>query len=157
MSAALPLIVDRRSSNAYQTRHLNGVFTMPIRVYNHDIDSGRVVFMANYFKFMEQARTEWLRLLGISHRRLERENGVAFVIRDMQIHYHKPAYLDDLLVTTLSIESLRQTGVTLKQNISCDVLLCEAIIATVCVDVKSFKPVRIPAPTMHAFRDEARS
>lgn len=154
MNAPILLKVDRRAHNAYQTRHAHGVFTMPIRVYNQDIDSGRVVFMANYFKFMEQARTEWLRRLGINHRALERENGVAFVVRDMQIQYHKPAYLDDLLVASVEIHSLRQTGITLKQSIQREALLCEAVITTVCVDVKTFKPVRIPALALRVFRDE---
>lgn len=136
--------IDRRAHNPYQISHANGVFSMPIRVYNQDIDSGRVVFMANYMKFMEQTRTEWLRVIGINHRHLERHYRVAFVVTDLNVKYLRPAQLDDLLTSTVKIVELGRSGVTLHQTITRDQVLCNATIRTACVSVTQARPVKIP-------------
>jgi acyl-CoA thioester hydrolase len=145
---------DRRIHNAYQISHEKGIFSMPVRVYNQDIDSGRVVFMANYLKFMEQARTEWLRVIGINHRHLERHHRVAFVVRDLNVQYLRPAYLDDLLTSTVRLEELGRSGLVLHQTIVRDQTLCEARIRTVCVGVSQFRPVKIPPDVRKIFEDE---
>lgn len=145
---------DRRAHNAYQISHEHGVFSMPIRVYNQDIDSGRVVFMANYLKFMEQTRTEWLRVIGVNHRHLERHHRVAFVVRDLNVQYLRPAHLDDLLTSTVRIEELGRSGLVLRQTIVRDHLLCEARIRTACIGVSQFRPVKIPPDVRKIFEEE---
>src|SRR6185436_20881748 len=97
--------------------HANGVFSMPLRVYNQDIDAGRVVFVANYLKYMERARTEWLRAIGVCQRHMERNLRAAFVMRDVRIRCARPAYLDDLLNVTVTVEGVRRTAVTLRQTV----------------------------------------
>ncbi|MGZ3254611.1 MAG: YbgC/FadM family acyl-CoA thioesterase [Burkholderiaceae bacterium] len=145
---------DRRAHNSYQITHENGIFSMPIRVYNQDIDSGRVVFMANYLKFMEQTRTEWLRVIGVNHRHLERHYRVAFVVSELNVRYLRPAQLDDLLTSTVRIEQLGRSGLVLNQAIVRDQVLCEAKIRTACVSVNQFRPVKIPADVRKIFEDE---
>jgi acyl-CoA thioester hydrolase len=127
---------------------------MPIRVYNQDIDSGRVVFMANYLKFMEQTRTEWLRVIGINHRHLERHYRVAFVVTDLNVKYMRPAQLDDLLTSTVRIEELGRSSVLLHQTIVRGQVLCDAKIRTACISVNQFRPVKIPADVRKIFEDE---
>ncbi|MGZ3240220.1 MAG: YbgC/FadM family acyl-CoA thioesterase [Burkholderiaceae bacterium] len=127
---------------------------MPIRVYNQDIDSGRVVFMANYLKFMEQTRTEWLRVIGINHRHLERHYRVAFVVSDLNVKYMRPAQLDDLLTSTVRIEELGRSGLVLHQTIVRGRVLCEARIRTACVSISQFRAVKIPADIRKIFEDE---
>lgn len=126
---------------------------MPIRVYNQDIDSGRVVFMANYMKFMEQTRTEWLRAIGVNHRHLERHHRVAFVVSDLNVKYFRPAQLDDLLTSSVRIAELGRSGLVLHQTIVRDQLLCEAKIRTACVGVSQFRPVKIPPDVRKIFED----
>jgi acyl-CoA thioester hydrolase len=146
---------DRRTHNPYQNSHENGVFSMPIRVYNQDIDSGRVVFIANYLKFMEQTRTEWLRAIGISHQHLERHYRVAFVVSELNVKYLKPARLDDLLTSTVKIEELGRSGLMLHQTISRGSMkLCDAMIRTACIGVSQFRPVKIPPDVRKIFETE---
>ncbi len=142
-------------SHLYQPSHLHGFFSMPIRVYNQDIDAGRVVFVANYLKFMEKTRTEWLRAIGVDHRHLERHFRAAFVVRDLNVQYLKPAHLDDLLTATVRIEELGRTGLVLQQTIMRGrLLLCTAKIGTVCIGVSQFRPVRIPPEVYKHFEQE---
>ena len=82
------------------------VFNFPIRVYWEDTDAGGIVFYANYLKFMERARTEWLRSLGVAQRQLREETGGQFVVSETRLKYHRPARLDDEL---LVIPSRRET------------------------------------------------
>jgi acyl-CoA thioester hydrolase len=147
-------LTDRRTHNSYQITHENGLFSMPIRVYNQDIDSGRVVFMANYLKFTEQTRTEWLRVIGVNHRHLERHHRVAFVVSDLNVKYLRPAHLDDLLTSTVRIEELGRSGLVLNQAIVRDRVLCEAKIRTACIGVSQFRPVKIPPEVRKIFENE---
>jgi acyl-CoA thioester hydrolase len=146
--------IDRRTHNPYQISHQNGIFSMPIRVYNQDIDSGRVVFMANYLKFMEQTRTEWLRVIGVNHRHLERHYRVAFVVTDLNVKYLRPAQLDDLLTATVRIEELGRSSILLHQTVVRDQVLCDAKIRTACINVSQFRPVKIPPDVRKIFEDE---
>jgi acyl-CoA thioester hydrolase len=126
-------------------------FEFPIRVYWEDTDAGGIVFYANYLKFFERARTEWLRSLGIGQHQLRAETGGMFVVSATQVAYHRPAVLDDSLrVTAGLLESGRASLVIGQQawrvaHASPDVLLCEGSIRIGWVDAASLKPARIPS------------
>ncbi len=81
-------------------------FDMPLRVYWEDTDAGGVVFFANYLKFFERARTEWLRLLGFSQERMRVEDAAAFVVSETSVRYLRPARLDDLLTITVRLAAV---------------------------------------------------
>lgn len=94
------------------------VFTHPIRVYWEDTDAGGIVFYANYLKFMERARTEWLRSLGIEQQALKEITGGMFVVTQTQVDYVHPAQLDDVLQVSTEIVKAGRASLSLKQNIS---------------------------------------
>lgn len=120
-------------------------FTWPVRVYYEDTDSGGVVYYANYLKFMERARTEWLRTLGFEQTELLEEYHVIFVVREVGIEYRRPARFNDLLDVTVNLAEVGRSQIVLKQTVeNSDVFAC-ATVKVVCVDGESFKPVRIPA------------
>ncbi|MBW6495003.1 MAG: tol-pal system-associated acyl-CoA thioesterase, partial [Burkholderiaceae bacterium] len=85
-------------------------------VYYEDTDAGGIVYYANYLRFFERARTEWLRALGATHARLEAEDGLLFVVRDFNIEYLKPARLDDELVIAVRVAQARRASLTLEQS-----------------------------------------
>jgi acyl-CoA thioester hydrolase len=123
-------------------------FEFPIRVYWEDTDAGGIVFYANYLKYFERARTEWLRSLGVNQQALRDASGGMFVVGEAQIKYHRPARLDDeLLVTARLLESGR-ASLTIEQQAfklgAARELLCEASIRIGWVDAASMKPARIP-------------
>ena len=127
-------------------------FVWPVRVYWEDTDAGGIVFYANYLKYFERARTEWLRVLGLEQSALRASNGGVFVVSEAQIRYHRPARLDDeLLVTAHPLEIARASLTMLQQarlsTATNSVLLCEATIRIGWVDAGSFRPARIP-PTI---------
>ncbi len=93
-------------------------FTFPIRIYWEDTDAGGIVFYANYLKFMERARTEWLRSLGISQQALKEQTGGMFVVTDTQLKYVKPARLDDVLSVSATIIEKSRVSITIEQQIS---------------------------------------
>jgi len=116
-----------------------------VRVYWEDTDAGGVVFYANYLKFFERARTEWLRALGVGQQQLRDGTGAIFVVTDTQLRYQQPARLDDLLDVTVQLAELRSASMRLKQQAWCgDRLLCEGDIRIGCVDAGTFRPRRIP-------------
>ena len=120
-------------------------FVWPVRVYYEDTDGGGVVYHANYLKFMERARTEWLRSLGFDQTALRNDPGVLFVVREVRLKYRRPACFDDALsvVTELSGSgrSLLEFGQTILRG---EEILTEAKVEVVCVDAERFKPVAIP-------------
>ncbi len=130
-------------------------FTHSIRIYWEDTDAGGIVFYANYLKFMERGRTEWLRSLGIEQQRLRDEVGGMFVVSEATIKYLQPARLDDELVVTAQLQSagrasmaiLQQVLLKPKQPTDTPVLLCEGTIRIGWVDAASMRPARIP-PTL---------
>ena len=126
-------------------------FEWPVRIYWEDTDAGGIVFYANYLKFFERARTEWLRSLGINQHQLRLETGGMFVVSDTQLKYHQTAKLDDgLRVTAGMVESGRASMVIAQQAWRDDALsgkktlLCEGQIRIGWVDAQSLKPARIP-------------
>lgn len=120
-------------------------FVWPVRVYYEDTDGGGVVYHANYLKFMERARTEWLRGFGFEQTELRTAMGVIFVVRGLKIQYRRPACFNDLLTVITKLirvgRSLLEFEQTIKRG---DVILTESIIEVVCVDADQFKPASIP-------------
>ena len=92
-------------------------FTLDIRVYWEDTDAGGIVFYANYLKFMERARTEWLRSLGIAQRQLQEETGGIFVVSETQLKYHRPARLDDELLVTAELRQIGSASLIIAQRV----------------------------------------
>jgi acyl-CoA thioester hydrolase len=120
-------------------------FRHTLRVYWEDTDAGGVVFYANYLRFFERARTEWLRSFGHSQQRLREETGAIFVVAETSIRYLRPARLDDELdVTVELLEAGRATMLIAQQALRGDVLLAEGKIRIGCVDAATLRPRRIP-------------
>jgi len=128
-------------------------FTWKIRVYYEDTDAGGVVFYANYLKFFERARTEWLRSAGIGQQWMTQTHGVMFVVKSTAVDYHAPARLDNELTLTVSVEKLGRASVQFVQQawrITQDEhgeqreLLATGHIRIGCVDVQQFRPSQIP-------------
>jgi len=120
-----------------------------VRVYWEDTDAGGVVFYANYLKFFERARTEWLRALGFGQQRLKDDEGVMFVVSHTAVSYLKPARLDDELELTVSVRHAGRASFTIAQQAWCDgSLLAEGEIRIGCVDAGTFRPQRIPSPIL---------
>jgi acyl-CoA thioester hydrolase len=121
------------------------VFTWAARVYWEDTDGGGIVYYANYLRFLERARTEWLRSLGHSQQELARTPGILFAVAGLSIEYRRPARLDDELTITCEPRSERATVITFAQRILAhERLLVEADVRVVCVDARTLKPKRLP-------------
>ena len=135
----------------------SATFNWPVRVYWEDTDAGGIVFYANYLKFFERARTEWLRSLGIEQHALRAATGGMFVVAETNVKYHSPARLDDqLLVTARTLETGRAC-MTIGQQASlrgpnAQTLLCEATIRIGWVMGDTFKPARIPPNILEALK-----
>jgi acyl-CoA thioester hydrolase len=136
------------------------IFQWPIRVYWEDTDAGGIVFYANYLKFFERARTEWLRSLGIEQQRLKDSTGGIFVVIDTHIRYHRPARLDDELIVTAGIIETGRASMIIKQQallkteqMSAETapLLCEGTIRIGWVNATSLQPTRMPASLYACF------
>ena len=123
-------------------------YTHSVRVYWEDTDAGGVVYYANYLKFMERARTEWLRSLGFDQQALRESHGVVFVVRRVEIDYLAPARLDDRLVITTQRTEMTHTCLTVAQEIVANQLLTRARVQIVCIDPERFKPVKLPEPLL---------
>ena len=127
-------------------------FRFPMRVYWEDTDAGGVVFYANYLKFFERARTEWLRALGHQQEAMRTETGVVFVVTDTALRYLRPARLDDLLAVTVDVRHAGKAQMTIAQQAwRGDDLLAEGTIRIGCVDAGTFKPRRIPSSIADSF------
>jgi tol-pal system-associated acyl-CoA thioesterase len=125
-------------------------FIFPVRVYYEDTDAGGVVYHANYLRFMERARTEWLRTLGFEQDTLAQELSILFVVAGLDIQYRKPARFNDALTVKTSIETLGRASIAFKQEIWRDgmnnsrELLTTASVKVVCVAVGTFRATTIP-------------
>lgn len=129
-------------------------FSLPVRVYYEDTDAGGVVYYVNYLKFMERARTEWLRTLGFSQHSLAQLNTL-FVVHSSQARYHAPARLDDELRVTASVTSLKRARLDFVQQVrrcTDDRLLCEGQFVIACVAGDTFKPKAMPEALQTAFK-----
>ena len=120
-------------------------FSWPVRVYYEDTDTGGVVYYANYLKFFERARTEWLRSLGLNQDKLAQEEGLIFVVRRALLDLIRPARLDDMLEVTVEPHKLARVYVDLAQEARCGAqVLARAQIRVACLNQADFKPAAMP-------------
>jgi acyl-CoA thioester hydrolase len=121
------------------------VFSIPIRIYYEDTDAGNVVYYANYLKFMERARTEWLRTLGLELDEIARRDGVIFAVRSARVDFIKPARFNDLLQATVELIKRGHASMTFAQQIQRESLtLCEGEVKVACLDTATLAPRAIP-------------
>ena len=126
-------------------------FRLPLRVYGEDTDAGGVVFYANYLKFFERARTEWLRSRGVAQACLREDTGAIFVVSRTAVQYLRPARLDDVVECTVEPREVGAASMTLAQQAwRGPELLAEGTIRIGCVDAGTFRPRRIPATVLDA-------
>ena len=121
------------------------VFAIPVRVYYEDTDAGGVVYYANYLKFFERCRTEWMRQLGHDQSQLAADAGIAFVARKASCAYRKPARLDDQLTVGLAVEKLTRVRIVFRQHVyRGDQELVTGSVEIACVDAATMMPTPIP-------------
>ena len=126
-------------------------FRHPVRVYWEDTDAGGIVFYANFLKFFERARTEWLRALGHSQQEMVDSTGCMFVVQDTHVRYLRPARLDDALVITVDVRERGRASLRIAQQAwHGERLLAEGEIRIGCVERATMKPTRIPGPILEA-------
>lgn len=131
-------------------------FTWPVRVYYEDTDAGGVVYYANYLKFMERARTEYLRHLGFEQDQLKTDHNLIFAVRSIHLDYHKPAHFNEFLNVTASLTQIKKASMTFQQTIvraTDNTLLCEGEVRIASLTADGFKPCAIPSMILEANRD----
>jgi acyl-CoA thioester hydrolase len=134
---------------------MNQPFEFPVKVYYEDTDAGGVVYYANYLRFMERARSEWLYSLGFEHRKLAEQWEAGFIVRNLEIAYKAPARLDDRLVVKTSPVSVRRVGMLLLQEVTfqeSEALAVSAKVDMAFVNAKSLRPEKIPADLLEAIQ-----
>ncbi|HEX8957740.1 MAG TPA: tol-pal system-associated acyl-CoA thioesterase [Burkholderiaceae bacterium] len=135
-------------------------FSWNIRVYYEDTDAGGIVFYANYLKFFERARTEWLRAAGVNQQALSEEHGVIFVVKNTAVDYHAPAKLDDELNVTVLVRRLGRASIEFRQEAwrigqaGERKLLATGDIKVGCIDAESLRPSPIPDEVSKKIRAE---
>jgi len=141
--AAVPAI---HSPAVEQVVNDPAVFRWHVRVYFEDTDAAGIVYYANYLKFFERCRTEWLRSLGIDQRELAQRERLQFVVADLAVQYHRPARLDDALqVDARIVERARSYLVFAQQARRGAELLASGRVKVACVDAGRLTPVRLPS------------
>ncbi|MDH3588249.1 MAG: tol-pal system-associated acyl-CoA thioesterase [Gammaproteobacteria bacterium] len=124
---------------------MSETFLWPVRVYYEDTDAGGVVYYANYLRFMERARTEWLRRIGVEQDALRVEQGVIFVVVAVDIQYQSPARFNDALEVSVSVTELKHASLTFAQRVfRGDESLCQANVRVGCVNAETLRPSRLP-------------
>lgn len=119
-------------------------FSMPVRVYMEDTDAGGIVYYVNYLKFMERARSEWLRELGLNQQMLL-DGGTQLVVYRLACHYTKPACLDDALTVNAVVQNIGRCRMTFEQQVRRnEELLCSATVEIACLSVETMKPKKWP-------------
>jgi acyl-CoA thioester hydrolase len=124
-------------------------FSWPVRVYYEDTDAGGVVYYANYLRFLERARTEWLRSLGFEQTALAAVHHVVFVVRSISLDFLKPSRIDDTLAVTVESAEAGASRIALAQRVTRggeDLVVAQVELA--CVNTDTFRPVRIPGPVI---------
>jgi acyl-CoA thioester hydrolase len=120
-------------------------FSFPVRIYYEDTDAAGVVYYANYFKYFERCRTEWMRLIGYDQSQLTRKYGLVFVVRSVEAEYLRPAHLDDQLTVTLEVETLGRSLAVFRQRVLRDgEELVTGTVKVVCVNIQAMKAAAIP-------------
>ncbi|GAA5232802.1 tol-pal system-associated acyl-CoA thioesterase [Verticiella sediminum] len=131
----------------------DAAFRFTVRVYYEDTDAGGVVYYANYLKFFERARTEWLRALGFDQSRTAATSGSIFVVRSARTDYHRPARLDDTLSIASRIARVGRASMTFMQSCERDgETLVTAEVDVACVNATSLRPVAMPGEILQALR-----
>ncbi len=132
-------------------------FVFPVRVYYEDTDAAGMVYYANYLKFMERARTEWLRVLGFQQSRMVETQGVAFVARSAAVEYLKPARLDDALMVDTRVASVGRAQVVFDQRVlRSSETLAQGLMRIACVDPsRGGRACALPADLLELFRQLA--
>jgi len=131
---------------------MSATYVLPVRVYYEDTDAGGVVYYANYLRFLERARTEWLRSLGYEQGLLAKEHGIVFAVRSIAAEYLRPARLDDMLNVISGIESVGRAQVAFNQRVerkagmedNTDELLLTAKLRIACINPARMQPVAMP-------------
>ena len=144
---------------------VGGTFNWPVRIYWEDTDAGGIVFYANYLKFFERSRTEWLRSLGIEQQRLRESTGGMFVVSETNLRYLRPAKLDDELIVTAKLVQAGRASLIIKQQALLKAeqsavvsparqpaILCEGNIRIGWVDSCTLQPKRIPASILDGLK-----
>lgn len=137
----------RRRELAEETVTSQKEFIWPVRVYYEDTDSGGVVYYANYLKFMERARTEWLRHLGFEQDDLLNELGVLFAVRRVEVDYRSPARFNDALEVRTTICDRGRASLTFRQSIlrqEDQAQLCQGEVRVACIEAERFRPAPLP-------------
>jgi acyl-CoA thioester hydrolase len=131
-------------------------FKWQVRVYYEDTDAGGVVFYANYLKYMERARTEWLRSTGFEHEQLMNDHGLIFAVKNVAIDYKKPGRLDELLTVTSTILKHRGASITFQQFIKNekDELLTQAEVKVACLNATTLKASPMPEALLSELANE---
>ncbi|MEQ1774394.1 MAG: tol-pal system-associated acyl-CoA thioesterase [Burkholderiales bacterium] len=120
-------------------------FVWPVRVYYEDTDSAGIVYYANYLRYFERARTEWLRALGFEQTDLAVQYGVVFVVRSIAVEYLRPARFNDALSISVELDDVSASQITMQQRVlRADDTLVESRVRLACVNIVAMKPVRIP-------------
>ncbi len=139
------------SANSHTTSLSKGctpaapAFIWPIRVYWEDTDAGGVVYHASYLRFLERARSEWLRALGYGQDALRDRDGVVFVVRAMRLEFLRPARLDDELIVDVALAERRRASLLMRQTIRRgDTSLLDAEVKVACVAAADFRPRAVP-------------
>jgi tol-pal system-associated acyl-CoA thioesterase len=129
-------------------------YSVPVRIYYEDTDVGGIVYHANHLRFMERARTDFLRHLGFAHQRLADEFKMQFVVTDIALKYLKPARLDDLLQVTVCIAALGRARVVFAQTIEHEgSVLASGAVTVACLDLAGLRPTPIPSPLHEKLKD----
>ena len=140
----------------------NTVFTWPVRVYWEDTDAGGIVFYANYLKYFERARTEWLRARGVEQRQLQQDTGCIFVVSDVQLKYLRSARLDDQLLVTAHVTEMGRSSFTIQQEAwlvtdqtpnTAPVVLCSGSVRIGWINGQTSKPARMPPDLQKALQN----
>ncbi len=132
-------------------------FSWVTRVYWEDTDAGGIVFYANYLKFFERSRTEWLRSLGIEQQRLKDTTGGMFVVAETSVRYLRPARLDDALLVTAELVEIGRASMTIRQQAllkseQSGAVLCEGTVRIGWVNGRTLQAQRIPASILDSLR-----
>jgi acyl-CoA thioester hydrolase len=140
--------------NDGQRRAGGAAFRFALKVYYEDTDAGGVVYYANYLKFMERARTEWLDSLGLPLAAFEQTHGVVFLVHRVEIDYRRPARLNDTLEVTVEVVAHGACRLELRQAVRREPhTLTDARVTLACVDAAALKPRRMPAPLAAALEN----
>ena len=124
---------------------LANTFSLPVRVYWEDTDAGGVVYYANYLRFYERARSEWLRARGVLQQKLAEESGILFVVRSVNVDYLRPAILEDDLVVTAAVSDVKRASFEMVQDVRRNgELLSKATVKVACISRDTGRPCPLP-------------